>query len=187
MAIEKRDLAMEAHLQAIAAWYWIAAALWIMLAGGLVVFFNDSVPADAQRMMKAGMVVGVIGAAASYALGSYLMKYSEGARISGGIAAGLTLLMTFVAIARPGGALAQGNWARMVSATLAAGWCAALLWSLFNRRASIICTEEYRAIVKATPDERPPIFKSPFFWAPFILAAVSMAVWAAYWATHRVR
>lgn len=187
MAIERRDLAMEAHLQAIGAWYWIAAALWILLAGGLVVFFNDSVPAEAQRMMKAGMITGVVGAAASYALGSYLMKYSEGARIAAGIAAGLTLLMTIAAIVRPGGALAQGNWARMVWATLFAAWCAALLWAFFSRRASVVCTEEYRAIVKATPGERPPVFRSPFFWGPFILVGISMAAGTVYWVTHRAR
>ena len=185
MAIEKRDLVMEAHLQAIAIWYWIAAAACVLLAGGLVLFFKESLPADAQRMMKAGIVMGILGAVTSYALGSYLMKYSEGARITAGIMSGLTLLMNIAAVARPGGALSQGNWGRLVSTTLAAGWCVVLLWAFFNGRSSIVCSEEYRVIVKATPDQKPETFRSPFFWVPFILVGVSMTVATIYWVTHK--
>ena len=87
MPIEKRDLMMEAHLQAIAIWYWIAAAVGVAAAGVMVVFLKDTLPAEVQRGMKAGMVIGVILAALSYGLGSYLMKYAEGARITGGVIA----------------------------------------------------------------------------------------------------
>ena len=102
----------------------------------------------------------------------------------GGLTA-LFLLGNIGALVRPGGAFEAHRYGRVVSSIVAIGWCAALLWAFFNHRMTVVCSEEYKGAVRAASGEKPPTVKSPFFWVPFILLAITTVVTLAFWFAGR--
>jgi hypothetical protein len=166
---------MEAHVQAIAIWYRIGG----VLAGlaGLLILAGGAMGGSAAgaALMFAGLVVAGMGVLI-YVLGHHLAKYSNVARIIGGVLAVLGLgmqgiqLLTIVAGAAPAG---QSAGVAFALGLLQMGYNGALAWALFNARSSAICTEPYRQAVQQSPGERPPTYASPFFWGPFALVGVA--------------
>lgn len=181
-----RDLQMEAHVSAIALLYRITA----LLGGVVCLMLLISTVAAGERMWArmSGIliilmvVIAVIGLLV-YALGHFLGKFSNAARIIAMILGLVGLVGNIFSI---GLAIITGMDPRVTGMpplpltilmhVLSMGWGVAILWALYNSRAASLCTETYIQRVASSPDVKPPTFASPFFWLPFILVGVSIVV-----------
>src|SRR5581483_4372628 len=191
----QRDLIMEAHLRALAIWQRVGAVLMAVAALWLV----GALAMAGSRLGQFSGFIGGIGAVmaaiflamavGSWVLGHFLSRYSNGARITAGVLTSISLgwqvLSTgFAMFARPSYAYddygsryggygmhhssGAGMWA-VLSFILIVIWMSSVLWALFNRRSSKICTPEYRDIVAKTPELAPSTLKSAFFIIPAAL------------------
>ncbi|MBI5527644.1 MAG: hypothetical protein HY897_15030 [Deltaproteobacteria bacterium] len=185
MVVEKRDLSMEANVLAIALWYRIAAVLGLLLGGGAVLFAFDRLAPERQGGARIATAVGMAGCVFFYGMGHYLARYSNAARNVARLVTFLTILGNFFAIIRPGGAIDRGHYAMAVLNAISIVWLVAVQWALFNARTAQICTEEYRTLVHANPDDKPPVFRSPYFTTPFALIALSALIAGASWYLRR--
>jgi hypothetical protein len=176
----RRDLAMEGHLRAIALWLRVGGLLSLGMLG-LMLFISSQArlpQGGMELMISGGVSLGFI------VLGFALSRYSNAARIITGI---LTILYGLVLL----GTIALGGAASIVAfvwLALWGAWSCALLWALFNSRSARICTAAYRDGVAATPDQRPSIFRSVFFWIPMgvIIFMIGLTLIAAL-AVSRVK
>jgi hypothetical protein len=185
-AAARRDLAMEAHVTAIALWYRIGA----LLGGVGLVLVLVSTIGSAGRIRSEMMVIIVVVLALClglvvlmYLLGLHLGRFSNTARI---IALVLTLLgmagsvlqMGMASVLSVGSPYSKGPplGPSVAMHLVSLCWSAAYLWALYNRRAVALCTPEYIEGVSRSPGVRPPTYGSPFFWAPFILLALTVVL-----------
>jgi hypothetical protein len=174
-----RDLVMEGHLRATSIWYRIHGVL-VALASILILIGGAAMLGAGRQAEGAklggGCMVGLavlmvaIGAAV-FALGHFLWKYINGARITAGV---LTALGSLGIVVNLIGALKEP--ATLIVIVPQAAWMVALLWLFFNARSAEICTEEYRRRVTTTSDQAPKVYSSPFFWIPLILCGLGGVV-----------
>ena len=189
----QRDLIMEAHLRALAIWQRVGAVLMAVAAVWLV----GALALSSSRFGQFGGFIGGVGtvmaaiflamAIGSWVLGHFLSRYSNGARITAGVLTSISLAWQvvstgFALFARPsyaydeygsryggyGHSSGAGMWT-VLSFLLIVIWMSSVLWALFNRRSSKICTPEYRDIVAKTPELVPSTLKSPYFIIPAAL------------------
>lgn len=164
---------MEGHLSAIALWYRLTGALGlassgILLLSVLLLANNTSGPVLVVLIGFSGFWTG------SFLLGRHLDRYSNRARIIAGVLGALgvaTNVFSTLGVVIQATRGAAPTWmALFFSAHLALGslWSGANLWALFNQRAAVICTPEYRALIVRKPMQRPHTYSSPFFWLPFV-------------------
>ncbi len=182
-----RDLSMEAHLRAIAVWYRISGVLVAFLG---LVFLALIVPSMGGSGPAAGCGVAVmllflaIGAV-SFALGHFLGKYSNGARIGAGVLTILgmvgNVIQIFAAMAAPSSGRGQPGGAAgvVIGAVLGLGIGAIYLWAFFNQRSAAICSPGYAALVARSPHLKPRTFASPFFWGPFVVGGLLFVIGVA--------
>ncbi len=178
----RRDLDMEGHLRAIALWYRIGGVL-IAVAGLVAAFALPALMGGKAGAAGAGCVVavliGMVGlGAGSYAIGHFLWKYSNAARIVAAVLTILGMLSNVIQVAGPAmGAGRPGQGAAdMIGGLIGIGWSIALLWALFNARSAAICTPPYASSVMRTPHLQPSALGSPFFWMPFLIAVIFVAI-----------
>lgn len=177
----KRDLAMEAHLRAIAIWYRIVAVL--LAIAGVCFLLAGAMGGGSSRegpaLMVAAIMVGGIGVLI-YLLGHHLAKYSNTARIISGVltilGAGMQALQLLVLAAGQAPKQAMGAGPMILIGLVQMGYYIAQTWALFNGRSSEICSESYKQAVQQSPHLSPPTYSSPFFWGPFALFAVAFGI-----------
>ncbi len=203
----QRDLIMEAHLRALALWYRIGA---VLLVVGMVLMTATGMAATRGLGGMGGFggdvmggvlmtlaVITLLSAGGAYVLGHFLARYSNGARITGGVLTAIGLawvvLSTVLAIVRAssessyydpyGGGYGARHYyghssgfgfGSVIITILYLLWIASVLWALFNKRSSQICSPRYRDIVARTPELTPPTFKSPFFIIPTALTVFAI-------------
>ena len=175
----KRDLAIEAHVRAVAIWYRAGAA--IVGASTLLfalVMLNDAMEytrGRGARMLAIAIPLLITEAlcAGMFVIGTRLSRFSEFGRIAGAVAEGLLGLVQLWGIVA---AILAHDGVRLgvtVVQTLVSGaWIAAVMLLLLSKRAAAICTPSYRELVADRTDQQPPIYGSPFFWVPFIGVAL---------------
>jgi len=176
-AADYRDLTMEGHLQALALWDRIAGIL--LVIGGIFFLVGTSSLHSRTgdniigRLLESlGIFAGIaffLFAVAYYALGHFMARYDNVARIINGvlcaIGAGLNLLSSCgnMASSRSGGGGVIGG---AIGAMIVIAWSAAKLWAYFSPRSATICTDSYRELVARSSDMKPRTYSSPFFWIP---------------------
>jgi hypothetical protein len=185
MAIDKRDLSMEANVLAISLWYRIAAVAGLLLGGGVVLLAFDRLSPERQGGARVVVIAGLAGCVFFYVMGHYLAKFSNAARNVARLVTFLTILGNFFAIIRPGGAIDRGHYAMAILNAVSILWLLAVQWALFNARTAQICTEEYRTLLRTGPAEKPPVFGSNYFRAPFFLIAFSAVIVGISWYLRR--
>lgn len=144
-----RDLWMEAHLQAISLW-----CRAIGVTGGIMWPFIINMEAGI------GTLILLVPPVVLFTLGHFLRKYSNKARIITGVLAALAIIIEMPVYA----ATRKTMWIMPPEAPIVL--TIALLWALFNHRASKICTYEYRQLASFTSYVKPPVFKSLLFLIP---------------------
>lgn len=149
-----RDLAAEAHIQAIGVWQRIQGVL-AGLAGVALLLLGG-----ARGVPMAVIVIGI--AAFCYWLGSSLMTYRGWSRIVVGLFTALGLLGCVASI------VAAPNAAGLISNLIPGAWNVAILWALFSSRAARVFAPGYRI-----DNQRVTWWASPFFWAPFAMIALA--------------
>src|SRR5262249_13334832 len=134
----------------------------------------------------------------AFVLGHFLARYSNGARITAGV---LTIIgLAWIVLSAVLGLVRAASQPRLFEAYPAYSsphyyynqpstgwgfgtiillllyllWIGSVLWALWNKRSSQICSERYRDIVARTPELSPPTFKSPFFIVPAALTVVAI-------------
>jgi hypothetical protein len=173
---------MEAHLRAIAIWYKIGAVMGALSILGLLMAQNDGkIPGEYVAGLKVGVVMIAAFSVFSWMLGHYLAAYSAGGRIVARLVTFLSILMNVFGLVRPGGGLDQFKWGKIGLHVCFIAWLLMVAFILRNARTADICTEEYRALVKNTPGQTPPTFRSPFFLMPLIGTILSVISGLVYW------
>ena len=192
----QRDLAMEAHLRALAFWYRAGAVLVVLFGIGLtamVGWLGRAVLADATSWRTPGaMVAGAVGyvalaaiglGAGSFVLGHLLSRFANGARIAAGVLTLVSLALVLVRLVLTAvvysrlsafagaydGAYAPPSLAGPIASfLLSAIWMIAVAWALFCGRAAQVCSPTYRTIVARTAQMKAPMAKSAFFIVPLV-------------------
>lgn len=159
-AIE-RDLEAEAHLVALAIWQRIGCML------GLVFVAWTFMTLSALSGVPAGFVAATVAlplaiSVAYGALGFFLIKYNQVARVLTAALSGLGILATVV------GGLS-------LASVIPLGFHTAVMVVLLRERSVALCTPEYRERVARTPGESVPWARSPFFYIPALLLLIALA------------
>ncbi len=181
----RRDLAMEAHVSAIALWHRIQAVVGlvaVVLGVPALIIMSGGEMGSMEHAVIAIVFVMVAGASIGYFfIGRYLGRYYDGARIAAAVLIGLALASSAINLVAAGGRVAAGGAEAGPAAMLlllvavAIAWDVAKLWALYNARSGAILTAEYRAVVARTPQLAPPTFRSPFFWLPLVGIGLALA------------
>jgi hypothetical protein len=195
---DRRDFKMEGHLSAIALWYRISGILGLVCTG-LFLLLTPLAIGGIRKLGTLGalgehsgdiltfLVIVVVAAMLLFSIGSLLLgrrldRYSNAARIIAGVLGAVGLAFNVVStcstVFRASGGDTSVAQALMASINLAIGslWSGANLWALFNQRAALICTPEYRALATHKPLQRSYVYSSPFFWIPFLWMGLAFLV-----------
>jgi hypothetical protein len=186
-SVPRRDLWMEAHFRAVALWYEIFGVLSWLLALGILYYMREKydLPPEKIVSLKIGAITCLGWGALMFAVGWFLDRLSEPARV---IARILTLLMILgwaYFIVRPRGGIDSHSWFSVVYAVFSILGLLAVGWALANWRSAVFCTEDYRTLVKNTPSERPATLKSPFFWVPLVWLSLTAVVRFVMWKVEK--
>ncbi len=208
----QRDLHMEAHLRGLSIFYRGLSVLVLLffalvLAGvGSLGGFGGGGGFGGAFLGGAMVLVGgtaFVFCAGWYVLNHFVARFSNVARIIAGVLVALNVALVTVSTvmqlfatraempsyyygSRPyyydsGPSI---GWT-IVKFLLFVGWSAGVLWVLFSRRTSEMCSDRYREIVAKTPEVQAPWYKSPFFVVPTGL--ISMLVIFVLFLYVRVR
>jgi hypothetical protein len=191
----QRDLAIEAHLRALALWHRIGAvlvaviAIAVMVQSGIVASrLSAEGLGDAVGLWLSGATVWVCSivlamCAGSYVLGHFLARYVDAARIVAGVLAVIELVL---AVVRTCGSLALQSHRYSPYGSSSAGtilafllnvvWTSCVAWVLLSSRAAHVCRPQYRTLVARTPALQPPTYRSPFFLIPTIVVALALLI-----------
>lgn len=162
----RRDLRMEGHISAIALWFRVGPLAIVGLVMIATLSFGGGPSADALPVLILPIAI----LAGFYAVGHFLSRYANGARITAMILLGLWPVFQFLSISsmasrsnRYGGP--ESSFLCIQMAIVLAMALPPLIVLAMGKSAQI-CTEEYRRIVERSPGEKPFTYSSPFFYLP---------------------
>jgi hypothetical protein len=159
--VAPRDRVCEGHLKAIGFWEGLSAVL-LVGVGGLATVGTSLV----EGVSGAGLVSGLATfAAAALALAACVGLWTRRAygRYAAALGAAFGLVSTLPAFA-------MGSVGILVG-LIGLGWHGAILRTVMGPSAQRICSPDYEEAVRAYPGKSPWL-SSPFFYWPFLLAAV---------------
>lgn len=160
----QRDLSAESHLVALAIWQRITCMLGVVFVGWTLMSLSGlGAPA---ALVGAAVALPLAVSVACGALGFFLMKYSNVARM-------LTAALSAFGI------LATVLGGPSLASVIPLGFHTAVLAVLLSDRSAALCTPEYRERVARTPGESVPWARSPFFYIPALLLLIGVAFVAA--------
>lgn len=156
-----RDFQTEAHFLALGLWWRVFATAGLI--GSLAVMIAGQAPPGVPALLI--RFAGVLCAAifgVTYAVGSGLSRLQSWARITAivlsFVGAGLFALVLFVGIV-------MGRFEGPLPATVIGVFInLAVAMALLNPASARVCTEEYQKLIEQTPQLRPDISSSGFFW-----------------------
>jgi hypothetical protein len=174
-----RDLKTEAHFLALGFWFRILAVLTV-LAGifigiGVLASHNFGRLDGALGMVVVAIMIvfGVFG----FFIGQGLSRYQNWARLTTAILSVISVavgaLGAVANVAQMGkrGAEAGGNcFGQLLSIAL----YVSIAVVMFGSRACEICTDQYRQGMSQTPDQKPSMISSPFFWIYAIFLGIML-------------
>lgn len=166
----ERDFEHEAHLKGIAFWFVLAGVLGLL---GLMVFLAKAPRLSLARdgLILLPVTAMAIGMAAS---GFGLWRYHS---LSIGAVAVFAISFLMYRVVQV--FFAASLWTGF-SAIVAGTYLGCVIWAVFQERAARICSPQYREVVSQTRLQTVAWYKSPFFFVPWILTAVSLIVWVAF-------